>query len=58
MQPVNSLLSAAMGSLKSRPETVIHSANKTLFLPRVLKAEIGKLDALAHIARTPVGFEW
>lgn len=42
------------GISKSRSDMTIRQANKDIFTPRGLKAEIGKLDALAHIAKIPI----
>ena len=42
------------GISKSRSDTAIRQANKDIFTPRGLKAEIAKLDALAHIAKIPI----
>ncbi|KAJ6120449.1 hypothetical protein N7523_004729 [Penicillium sp. IBT 18751x] len=42
------------GISKSRSDTAIRQANKELFAPHGLKAEIAKLDALAHIAKIPI----
>jgi len=42
------------GISKSRSDSAIRQANKDLFGPQGLKAEIAKLDALAHIAKIPI----
>lgn len=42
------------GISKSRSDSAIRQANKDLFAPHGLKAEIAKLDALAHIAKIPI----
>ncbi|KAJ5204284.1 uncharacterized protein N7498_005163 [Penicillium cinerascens] len=42
------------GISKSRSDSTIRQANKDLFAPHGLKAEIAKLDALAHIAKIPI----
>ncbi|KAJ5082218.1 hypothetical protein N7532_011261 [Penicillium argentinense] len=39
---------------KSRSDAVIRQANKNLFASHGLKAELAKMDALAHIARIPI----
>ena len=42
------------GISKSRADSAIRNANKDIFGPRGLKAEIAKMDAVAHIANIPV----
>jgi hypothetical protein len=42
------------GISKSRSDSAIRQAKKNLFGPHGLKAEIAKLDALAHIAKIPI----
>ncbi|KAJ4423083.1 hypothetical protein N0V82_002212 [Gnomoniopsis sp. IMI 355080] len=44
---------ATYGISKGRTETCLRAANRELFAPRGLKAEIAKLDALAKIADIP-----
>ncbi|KAJ5915561.1 hypothetical protein N7466_011494 [Penicillium verhagenii] len=44
----------SQGITKSRADSTIRQANKELFEPRGLKAEIAKLDAVAHIANIPI----
>lgn len=39
---------------KSRSELCISTANKELFMPRGLKAEFAKLDAVARYAKIPI----
>ncbi|KAJ5127275.1 hypothetical protein N7448_008054 [Penicillium atrosanguineum] len=42
------------GISKSRSDSTIRQANKDIFMPHGLKAQIAKLDALAHIAKIPI----
>lgn len=42
------------GISKSRSDSALKQANKEIFGPRGLKAEIAKLDAVAHIANIPI----
>ncbi|KAI9043105.1 uncharacterized protein KD926_004608 [Aspergillus affinis] len=44
----------SQGVSKSRTDSAIRQANKDIFGPRGLKAEIAKLDALAHVANIPI----
>ncbi|KAJ5166737.1 uncharacterized protein N7482_005518 [Penicillium canariense] len=42
------------GISKGRSDSAIKQANKEIFGPRGLQVEIGKLDALAHLAKMPI----
>ncbi|CAP95414.1 hypothetical protein E8E15_010125 [Penicillium rubens] len=44
----------SQGMSKSRTDSSIKQANKDIFGPRGLRVEIGKLDALAHVAKLPI----
>lgn len=42
------------GKSKGRSDTILKQANKDIFGPRGLKAELANMDALAYIARIPI----
>lgn len=42
------------GVAKSRTDSMLKQANREIFGPRNLRIEIGRLDALAHIAQLPI----
>lgn len=44
----------SQGMSKSRTDSSLKTANRDIFGPRGLKVEIGKLDALAHLAGIPI----
>ncbi|KAJ6184373.1 hypothetical protein N7519_005674 [Penicillium mononematosum] len=44
----------SQGMSKSRTDSSVKQANKDIFGPRGLRVEIGKLDALAHVAKLPI----